>query len=107
MCALWSYNKLICLSNGSNNRLPKRPSIKYVTLFLTNFTPSPLSNFVTHLGTPLKYGTHLGPPHPRFLVVQKSGQTPLYKNLSQWLAGFLFWGFVWKVLSGVVCVRSP
>src|SRR6218665_1482313 len=28
------------------------PSIKYVTLFLANFNPLPLSHFVTHPGTP-------------------------------------------------------
>src|SRR6218665_628506 len=44
------------------------PSIKYVTLFWTNFYPLPLSHFVTHLLTPLKYVTHLGPP---FLVVHE------------------------------------
>src|SRR6218665_563358 len=38
------------------------PSIKYVTLFLANFYPLPLSHFVTHPGTPRKYVTHLGPP---------------------------------------------
>src|SRR6218665_1283479 len=39
------------------------PSIKYVTLFWTNFdTPFSLSDFVTHLKTPLKYVTHLVPP---------------------------------------------
>src|SRR6218665_2671506 len=30
------------------------PSIKYVTLFLTNLYPLPLSHFVTYLGTSLK-----------------------------------------------------
>src|SRR6218665_236760 len=39
------------------------PSIKYITLFLTNFdTPSPLSHFVTHLGTPIKYVTSRNTP---------------------------------------------
>src|SRR6218665_2458006 len=43
------------------------PSIKYVTLFLANFYPPPLSHFVTHPGTPQKvrHVTHLGPPPPR------------------------------------------
>src|SRR6218665_3719025 len=40
-------------------------SIKYVTLYWTNFDPFPLSHFVTHLVTPLKYVPPLGPP---FLV---------------------------------------
>src|SRR6218665_2516511 len=38
------------------------PSIKYVTLFWTNFDPLPLSHIVTHLGTPIKYVAHLGLP---------------------------------------------
>ena len=38
------------------------PSIKYVTLFLANFTPLPLSHFVTYPWTPRKYVTHFGPP---------------------------------------------
>jgi|SRR6218665_2733271 len=38
------------------------PSIQYVTLFLANFAPLPLSHFVTHPGTPQKYVTHLRPP---------------------------------------------
>src|SRR6218665_440627 len=43
---------------------PWGPSIKYVTLFWTNFDPPfPLSHFVTHLGTAPKYVTHLGPHH--------------------------------------------
>ena len=38
------------------------PSIKYNALFWTNVDPLPLAHFATHLGTPLKYVTHLGPP---------------------------------------------
>src|SRR6218665_2609422 len=46
------------------------PSIKYVTLFLANFDPPPLSHFVTHPGTPKVRHTSRT---PQFLVglVQK------------------------------------
>ena len=37
------------------------PFIKYVTLFLANFDPPPLSHFVTSRD-PQKYVTRLGPP---------------------------------------------
>jgi len=77
-----------------NNRKPVRqksrcgPSIKYVTLFWTNFDPPPS---VTHLGTPLKYVTHLG-PFPQFCTshIHKYVFTGgLFK-----FAGVFVWGFV-------------
>src|SRR6218665_3279097 len=87
------------------------PFIKYVTLFLANFDPLPLSPFVTHPGTPqIKYVTHLGPP--RFLVglVQKPGQSPLYKfslNCSRGvfcMEGFVRGGFCpFPLLSEYIC----
>src|SRR6218665_2517495 len=49
-------------SASSLDSCPMGPSIMYVTLFWTSFYPLPLSHFVTHLSTPLKYITHLGPP---------------------------------------------
>ena len=56
-----------------------------------------------------KYVTLLGPP--RFLVglVQKKpGQKPPVQILSQLFAGDFVRGyFVWKILSGVVFVRTP
>src|SRR6218665_3622170 len=58
------------------------PSIKYVTLFLANFDPLPLSHFVTHPGThPRKYVTHLGPPPPIFSrpSTKIPDKSPLYK----------------------------
>src|SRR6218665_1360896 len=70
------------------------PSIKYVTLFLANFDPLPLSHFVTHPGTPRKYVTRLGPPTP-FLVglVQKSRtKVPCTNSISIVRGGF-FRGF--------------
>ena len=84
------------------------PSIKYVTLFLVNFDPLPLSHFVTHPGTPKKYVTHLGPP-PIFSTPGKKNpdKSPLYKFSLNCSRGFLSGGFVWKVLSGVDFVRFP
>src|SRR6218665_2851147 len=72
------------------------PSIKYVTLFLANFDPLPLSHFVTHPGTPRKYVTRLGPP-TRFLVglVQKSRtKVPCKNSISIVRGGFFPGGFV-------------
>src|SRR6218665_1316591 len=83
------------------------PSIKYVTLFLVNFYPLPLSHFVTHPGTPRKYVTHLGTPPPIFSrpSTKNPDKSPLYKfshNCSQgFLSGrfcqrvFCLEGFVW------------
>src|SRR6218665_2416395 len=45
---------------------PMGPSIKYVTLFLANFDPSPCHTLSHIPGPPRKYVTHLGTP--RFLV---------------------------------------
>src|SRR6218665_3717109 len=70
-----AYNIISCLFFKA-----KGPSIKYVTLFLANFDPFPLSHFVTHPGTPRKYVTHLGPPtifsRPSTKISYKS---PLHK----------------------------
>src|SRR6218665_30412 len=87
------------------------PSIKYVMLFLANFDPPSLCHTLSHIPGPQKYVTHLGPPifsRPS----KKPGQSPLYKfslNCSSGFlsGGFCYWSFVWKVLSGVVFVRSP
>src|SRR6218665_208608 len=63
-----------------------RPSIKYVTLFLANFDPLPLSHFVTHPGTPRKYITHLGLPpifsRPSTKIPDKSPLHKFYLNCS-------------------------
>jgi len=90
----------------------KGPSIKYVTLILANFDSSPVSHFVTHPGTP-KSTSHISDPPPILVgLVQKPGQRPLVQILSQLLRGFCLGAFVrgsfvWKVLSGVVFVRTP
>src|SRR6218665_768882 len=87
-------------------------SIKYVTLFLANFNPLPLSHFVTHPGTPQKSTPHISDP-PTFSRHSKKNRTkaPCTNSLNC-SRGFLFGGFVrgsfvWKVLSGVVFICSP
>src|SRR6218665_71105 len=72
-------------------------SIKYVTLFWTNFDPLPLSHFVTHIGTPLKYVTHLGPP------IFSSTCICLYRGFVLVRGGFLPGDFVRGFLSGRFC----
>src|SRR6218665_3057986 len=69
----------------------KGPSIKFVTLFLANFDPLPLSHFVTHPGIPRKYVTHLGPPPPIFSRPSKNipDKSPLYKFSLNCSRGFL------------------
>src|SRR6218665_2258849 len=77
------------------------PSIKYVTLFLANFDPLPLSLFVTHPGTLQKYVTHLGPPPPIFSRPSQKNpdKSPLYKfSLNR--------AFVRGLLSGVFCLEG-
>src|SRR6218665_784134 len=82
------------------------PSIKYVTLFLANFYPLPLSHFVTHPGTPSKV-CHTSQTPPPILegLLQKTRQKPPCTNS----VSIVHWGFcpgvcqgsfVWKVLSG-------
>ena len=75
---------------------PLGPSIKYVTLFLANFDPLPLSHFFTHPGTPRKYVTHLGPLSFLVDLVQEAGQEPPVQIISQLFTGL----FVRGVLSG-------
>src|SRR6218665_3243780 len=78
------------------------PSIKYITLFLANFDPIPLSHFVTHPGTSQSM-SHIS--DPRFLValVQRTRTKAFCTNsLSIVHGGFVRGSFVWKVLSGVV-----
>src|SRR6218665_3744231 len=87
------------------------PSIKYVTLFLVNFSPPPLSHFVTHPGTP-ESTSHISAPQIfRRPSTKNPGKSPLYKFCLDCSREFLSGGFVrgcfvWKVLSGVAFVRS-
>jgi len=87
-----------------------RPSIKYVTLFLTNFdSPSPSVTLCHTSRDPLKYVAHLGPPN--FSSTKTRTKTSCAKSLSMvsgvFVRGVLFWFFVCKVLSGVVLSVPP
>src|SRR6218665_1044329 len=111
-CALMSIENDILREidfTGIITEFASGSSIKYVTLFLANFDPLPLSHFVTHPGTPQKYVTHLGPP--RFLVglVQKPWTKATCTNSLSIVCGVFFvrGSFVWKVLFGVVFAHSP
>ena len=71
----------------------KGPSIKYVTLFLANFDPLPLSHFVTHPVTPPKVRhTSRTPPIYSKKIPDKSPLHKFYLNCSR---RFLSGGFVW------------
>src|SRR6218665_828832 len=68
----------------------KGPSIKYVTLFLANFYPLPLSHFVTHPG-PTKKVRHTSRT-PRFFSrpsTKNPDKIPLHKFSLNCLPGFL------------------
>src|SRR6218665_2704529 len=75
------------------------PSIKYVTLFLANFYPLPLSHFVTHPGTPTpqKYVPHLAPPLQFLVGLVKETRTKFCLNCSRCFlsGGFVRGSFVW------------
>src|SRR6218665_446579 len=90
--------------------LNKRLSIKYVTLFLANFDPLPLSHFVTHPGTPPKVRHTSRTPlifsRPSTKILDKS---PLYKFYLNCSWRFLSGGFVrvgfcpFPLLSQYIC----
>src|SRR6218665_647734 len=97
-----------------NVETPKKgPFIKYVTLFLANFDPPPCQT-LSHIPGPPKVRHTSRTPH-RFLVglVQKLWtKAPCTNSLSIVREGFcpgasVRGSFVWKVLSGVVFVRTP
>src|SRR6218665_2205415 len=85
-------------------------------LFLANFNPPPsvlLSHVVTHPWTP-KSTSHISDPPPIFSkpTTKNPDKSPCTSSLSIVRGGFcpefFVWeSFVWKVLSGVVFVRSP
>src|SRR6218665_3897787 len=89
----------------------KKPSIKYVTLFLPNFAPTPCYT-LSHIPGPPKSTSHIS--DPRFLVglVQETRtKAPCTNSLSIVRGGscpraFVKGSFVWKVLSGVAFVHS-
>src|SRR6218665_1730070 len=90
----------------------KGPSIKYVTLFLDNFyPPTPVTLRHTFRDPPKVRHTSRTPPIFRRPSPKTPDKSPLVQFLSQLCAVFLSGGFVrgsfvWKVLSGVVFVRS-
>src|SRR6218665_1069465 len=92
--------------------ITKGPSIKYVTLFLDNFDPLPCHTLSHIPGLPKKGTSHISDPPIFSRPSTKTGQNPAVQILSIVCAGFCPGGFVrgslvWKVLSGVVFVRSP
>ena len=59
------------------------PSIKYVTLFCTNFDPPSLCHTLSHISEPpLKYVTHLGP-----LIFSSTCIGPLAKTCQKYWVG--------------------
>src|SRR6218665_1112425 len=80
------------------------PSIKYVTLFLANFDPLPLSHYVAHPGIPPNNTSHIS--DPRFLVglVQKiRTKAPCTNSLSIVREGICLGAFVRGFLSVRFC----
>src|SRR6218665_2344121 len=85
---------------------PKGPSIKYVRLFLANFDPPALSHTLSHIpGAPKKVRHTSRTPRPIFSrpSTKNPDKSPCTNSLSIMFAR----AFVWKVLSGVVFVRTP
>ena len=85
----------------------KGPSIKYVMLFLSNILAPSSCDTLSHIPKPPKSMSHILDPQifsrPSTKNLDKS---PLYKfslNCSRICQG----SSVWKVLSGVIFVRSP
>ena len=81
------------------------PSVKYVTLFLANFDPPPLSHFVTHPGTPPKVRhTSWTLRFLEGLVQQTRTKAPLqlHKFCLNCSRGFLSGGFC----QGVFCLEG-
>src|SRR6218665_3950441 len=78
------------------------PSIKYVTLFLANFYPLPISHFVTHPGPP-KSTSHISDP-PIFSrpSTKNPDKSHLYKFSLNCSWGFLSGGFC----QGVFCLEG-
>src|SRR6218665_2661186 len=94
---IYAYAYLcICVPYVMGNLKTLGPSIKYVTLFLANFDPSPVTLCHTSRDS-TKYVTHLGSPDFYYRPsIQKAGQNPSVQILSQLFAGV----FVRGLLSG-------
>src|SRR6218665_1751225 len=87
-------------------------SIKYVTLFLANFYPLPCHTS-SHIPGPPEITSHISDPPILEGLIQRPGQNkpPCTNSVSIVRGGFcprafVKGFFVWKVLSGVVFVRS-
>src|SRR6218665_1068690 len=100
MCSTWAS---VVTFLGKKLLIVQGPSIKYVTLFLANFYPLPLSHFVTHPGTP-KSTSYISDPPGFFSTPSTTNpdKSPLYKFSLNCLRGFCPGGFVrgslvWKV----------
>src|SRR6218665_160765 len=84
------------------------PSIKFVTLFLANFDSPFPCHTLSHIRDPIKSTSHiLDPPIVSMPSTKNSDKNPLYKFSLNCSRGFCSGVLVWKVLSGVVFVRSP
>src|SRR6218665_1869994 len=83
-------------------------SIKYVTLFLANFDPPSPYHTLSHIPGPPKSMSHISDP-PIFSrpSTKNPDKSPLYKFSQLFARAFVRGSFVWKVLSGVVFVRTP
>src|SRR6218665_4096627 len=81
-------------------------------LFLANFDPPSPCHTLSHIPRPPKIVRHTSwTPSPIFSrpSTKSPDKSPLYKFSLNCSRGFVrgFLSFVWKVLSGVVFVRSP
>src|SRR6218665_3615758 len=77
---LWRKFPPNLIGHRSLMELDLGPSIKYVTLFLANFDPLPLSHYVAHPGIPPNNTSHISDP-PIFsrLSTKIPDKSPLYK----------------------------
>src|SRR6218665_2571060 len=101
----------MCLLSASFLRHFWEPFIKCVTLFLANSDPPPPVTLCHTSRDPQQCVTHLGPPifsRPSTKISDKSLMYKFSLNCSRGIlsGGFFRGSFVWKVLSGVVFVRS-
>src|SRR6218665_2313733 len=81
---------------------PMGPSIKYVTLFLANFYPPPLSHFVTHPGTPPESTSHMSdPPIFRRPSTKNPDKNPCANSVS-----IVRGGFVRGFCQGIFCLEG-
>src|SRR6218665_2269932 len=78
--------------------------MKYVTLFLANFYPLPLSDFVTHPWTPSQSTTHISDPPFLVGLVQKTRTKAICTNSLSIVRVVFCPGFLSEgILSGRFC----